>query len=153
MDATSLASEVVLRRAGLRVTDQRVVVLEILRRSGEHLDAREIYAAARAQDADVSLATVYRTVRALERAGLIEQRYFGPGHGHDHYEAAGGPEHYHFTCVKCRRVFEFEAPLVVRLQSELHRQRGWHVRRAFFMIEGECADCADHDSHGRGARG
>lgn len=149
MVTMTLTPEEELRRVGMRVTRQRALVLGILRRTREHLDAESIYAAARAQDAELSLATVYRTVRALQRAGLIERRYFGPGHTHDQFEAAGGPEHYHFTCVKCQRVFEFETPLVAKLQAKLHRQRGWHVSRVFFAFEGECAECAGHGSHGR----
>ncbi len=150
MEATALTPVEELRRAGLRVTEQRAVVLGILRQRGEHLDAEGIYAAARAQQANLSLATVYRAIRALERAGLIEQRYFGPGHAHDHYEASGGPEHYHFTCVTCRRVFEFETPLVGRLRSELQRERGWRVQRAHLTVEGECASCASkRTSEGR----
>lgn len=142
MEATVLTPAEELRRAGLRVTEQRALVLEILRQSGEHLDAEGIYAAARAQQADVSLATVYRAIRALERAGLIEQRYFGPGHTHDHYEVSGGPEHYHFSCVRCRQVFEFESPLLGKLRAELQRQRGWRVERAHLTVEGECGSCA-----------
>lgn len=153
MNTTPVGPEQELRRAGLRVTEQRALVLGILRRSKEHLDAEEIYAAAQAADADLSLATVYRTVRALEKAGLVAQRYFGPGHANDHYEPAGGPEHHHFTCVKCHRVFEFETPALAQLQGDLRRQRGWDVRRAYFSLEGVCADCAGSASQGRGVRG
>jgi len=66
-----------LRRAGLRVTGQRALILRLIRASKEHLDAEDIYAAARAQDSSLSLATVYRTIGALKRAGLVEQRYPG----------------------------------------------------------------------------
>lgn len=142
MEAMGLSPAEELRRAGLRVTEQRALVLGILRQSEEHLDAEGIYAAALAQQADVSLATVYRAIRALERAGLIEQRYFGPGHAHEHYEASGGPEHYHFACLGCQRVFEFETPLVGKLRTELQRQRGWRVHRAHLTVEGECESCA-----------
>lgn len=144
MGSTVMTPQEELRRAGLRVTEQRAFVLGFLRQSGEHLNAEEIFAAARAQRANLSLATVYRAIRALERAGLIEQRYFGPGHTHDRYEASGGPEHYHFTCGSCRRVFEFETALTRRLQAQLQRQRGWRVNRAHLTVEGECGECASH---------
>lgn len=152
METTVLTPAEELRRAGLRVTEQRALVLGILRQSGEHLDAEGIYAAARAQQADVSLATVYRAIRALERAGLIEQRHFGPGQTHDHYEASGGPEHYHFACVRCHRVFEFETPLLNRLQAELQRRRGWRVDRAHLTVEGECDECTARRSSEGSAR-
>ncbi len=130
-----------LREAGLRVTEQRARVLDILHRRGSHLDAEEIYAAARQEDANVSLATVYRTVRTLRQAGLVEHRYFGPAHDHEHYEATGRPEHYHFTCVGCGRVFEFESPPVERLLQDLARRNHWQIHGAIFTLEGRCADC------------
>ena len=131
-----------LRSAGLRVTEQRARVLEIIHRRGSHLDAEEIYAAAREEDANVSLATVYRTMRALRQAGLVELRYFGPGPDHEHYEATGRPEHYHFTCTRCGRVFEFESPAVERLLDDLTRRNHWEIQRATFTLEGWCPDCA-----------
>ena len=129
-----------LRRAGLRVTGQRALILRLIRASKEHLDAEDIYAAARAQDSSLSLATVYRTIGALKRAGLVEQRYLGPGHGHDHYEVVG-EEHYHFTCTRCGRVFEFETSLARRLGSQLRRDRGWAVARVYLSLEGIYAEC------------
>jgi Fur family ferric uptake transcriptional regulator len=129
-----------LRRAGLRVTDKRILVLRIIRGSQEHLDAEEIYAVARTEDSNLSLATVYRAIRALREAGLIEQRYLGPGHGHDHYEAAS-EEHYHFTCTCCGRVFEFESTVARRLGSQLRRDRGWEVARLHLSLEGICEEC------------
>ena len=142
MRSTQLEPAGELRGTGLRVTGQRVLILRIIRRSGEHLDVDEIWAAARAQDATVSLATVYRTVQALKRAGLVEQRYFGPAHARDHYEKVGGPEHYHFTCVRCGRVFEFETALSRRLRADLHARNGWKVAGAILSLEGTCAECA-----------
>jgi Fe2+ or Zn2+ uptake regulation protein len=133
--------EAKLRSAGLRVTEQRARVLEIIHNRGPHLDAEEIYAAAREDDVDVSLATVYRTMRALRQAGLVELRYFGPGHNHEHYEAAGGREHYHFTCKDCGRVLEFETPALERLCEDLTRRHGWEIGKAFLSLEGRCADC------------
>jgi Fur family ferric uptake transcriptional regulator len=124
------------------VTEQRARVLEIVHRRGSHLDAEEIYAAAREEDADVSLATVYRTMRALRRAGLVQRPYFGPGHDHEHYEAAGGPEHYHFTCSRCGGVFEFESSAIERLLKDLRRRNHWEIRNAFFSLQGLCSECA-----------
>jgi Fur family ferric uptake transcriptional regulator len=138
----SLPATQELRAAGLRATNQRALVLSIIRQSDGHLDAEEIYSAARAQDAGLSLATVYRTLRALRLAGLVQQRYFGPSHSHDHYEASGQSEHYHFTCVRCGQVCEFETPLVRRLSKELEGKHGWKVRHAVFLLEGLCSACA-----------
>jgi Fur family ferric uptake transcriptional regulator len=131
-----------LRAVGLRATNQRALVLSIIRQSEGHLDAEEIYAAAREQDASLSLATVYRALRALRGAGLVQQRYFGSSHSHDHYEASGEAEHYHFTCVRCGEVYEFDTPVIRRLSAELERKHGWKVRHTVFLLEGVCSACA-----------
>jgi Fur family transcriptional regulator, ferric uptake regulator len=131
-----------LRAAGIRATAQRALILDILRRSGGHLDADEIHAVARAQDASVSLATVYRTLRALRLAGLIHQRYFGAAHNHDHYETAGEAEHHHLACARCGRVEEFETALGRRLTRELQARHGWVIQKATILVEGLCPDCA-----------
>lgn len=143
MNAALHAAEIELRAAGLRVTAPRALILGILRRSGQHLDASEIHAAARRHNPGLSLATVYRTMRALRRAGLVEQRYLGPGRAQDHFEAAGSPEHYHFTCSACGRVFEFETPLVARVQADLEARLGWLVRQAIVSLEGLCQACRE----------
>ncbi len=131
-----------LRAAGMRFTAQRALILDILRRSGGHLDADEIHAAARSRDAGVSLATVYRTLRALRQAGLIHQRYFGAAHNHDHYETAGEAEHHHLACTRCGRVQEFESGMGRRLTQELQARGGWVIQKATILVEGLCPDCA-----------
>jgi Fe2+ or Zn2+ uptake regulation protein len=130
-----------LRAAGLKATAQRALVLEIIRGSGQHMDAEAIHQEAQAQEADISLATVYRTLNSLKRAGLIEQRYLARDHTREKYEAAGGSEHYHFTCLGCGAVFEFETPLIQQLQKELQHEWGWVLNRACMCYEGFCAAC------------
>jgi Fe2+ or Zn2+ uptake regulation protein len=141
---SSAASE--LRAAGLRATSQRALVLEIIRGSQTHLDADEIYGLAHGQDASISLATVYRTLKALRQAGLIEKRYFGPDHAHDHYEAAGEEEHYHLSCSQCGRVQEFKTPAVRRLVDDLQHRHAWRLQRPVLLLEGLCPVCAAQEA-------
>jgi Fe2+ or Zn2+ uptake regulation protein len=139
---TAAAAQAELRAAGMRVTAQRALILDVLRRSQGHLDAGEIHAAARQADASVSLATVYRTLRALRRAGLVRQRAFGSAFNHDHYEAAGEMEHHHLACSRCGRVLEFESALARRLTQDLQERHGWVIQRSTLLVEGVCPECA-----------
>jgi Fe2+ or Zn2+ uptake regulation protein len=129
-----------LRDAGLRVTPQRMVVLEVLEK-GEHLDAMAIHRNAAKAQRGLSLATVYRTLAALTEAGLIEQRYLDSDHSREYYEAVRGPEHHHMTCLGCGKVIEFETRRIRQLRSELEASRGWTLQRTCLCIEGYCSAC------------
>ncbi len=133
-----------LRATGHRITPQRQIVLEVVESSGEHLDAEAIYQRARerADDPRISLATVYRTLAVLKETGLIEQRYLSPAHAREHYEPAGAQEHYHFTCLGCHKVIEFQSPKVKRMAVELNRELGVEVAHACICLEGYCRTCA-----------
>jgi len=137
--AETLAS---LRATGRRVTAQRQTVLEVVESSAEHLDAEAIYQRARRRDPHISLATVYRTLAVLKDMGLIEQSYLARDHAREHYEPVGSPEHYHFTCLGCRKVIEFQSPHIRRMTTELRRELGVQVGHACVCLEGYCQDCA-----------
>jgi Fur family ferric uptake transcriptional regulator len=136
-----------LRAAGLKATPQRIEVLTILRHSDEHLDAEGIHQTALERGADVSLATVYRTLGALKKAGLVEPRALARDQNRDHFEAADRPEHHHFTCQVCGQVYEFETRHIKRLKKDLKDDYGWDLTSANLYFEGACDKCV-----GRGHR-
>jgi Fur family ferric uptake transcriptional regulator len=131
-----------LRGAGLRVTPQRMLVLEILEK-GSHLDAMAIHERAAKARRGLSLATVYRALAALTDSGLVEQRYLDSDHSREYYEAARGPEHHHMTCLGCGEVIEFETRRIRQLRSELEAMKGWVLQRTCLCIEGYCPKCQD----------
>ena len=131
-----------LRATGHRITPQRQIVLEVVETSAEHLDAEAIYQRAREKNPNISLATVYRTLTVLKDKGLIEQRFLARDHAREHYEPVGAPEHYHFTCLGCRKVIEFQSPRVTQMTTELHRELGVEVAHACICLEGYCQTCA-----------
>lgn len=122
-----------------RMTRQRRIVLQILEESQEHLDADTIYALARARDAKVSLATVYRALALFKRRGLVEEQRLGESHGH--FETAQGKPHYHFTCTGCGQVIELEASQVHDLAQRLCAGQGLEVRNVQILVQGLCKDC------------
>ncbi len=131
-----------LRATGYRVTSQRQLVLGVVETSGEHLDAEGIHQRARQKDPKISLATVYRTLNVLKHMGLIEQRYLTRDHARENYEPVGAPEHYHFTCLACHQVIEFESPRVKQMQHELRRELDIEVSHACICLEGYCQACS-----------
>lgn len=132
----------IFRQSGMRLTPQRRTILEVLDQSETHLDAEGVYHEAKARDPNISLATVYRTLAALTQLGLIHQRHLTRHDQRGYYEIAD-QQHYHFTCLRCGRVIEFDTPLISRIQQELAAEMGVQVNRARLYMEGYCAVCVD----------
>ena len=130
-----------LRSAGRRLTPQRRLILQVLEESNGHLDADALYDRVKARDPDVSLATVYRTLAVLREIGLVEEHRLGQNHGH--YEAVRQEPHYHFTCLRCGKVIEFDTPLVAQVEQELYEQEGVRVTSTHLHVSGYCAQCRD----------
>jgi Fur family transcriptional regulator, ferric uptake regulator len=130
-----------LRATGHRITPQRQIILEVVEKSAEHLDAEAVYRRAQEKDPSISLATVYRTLAVLKDEGLIEQRYLARDHAREHYEPVGAPEHYHFTCLDCHQVIEFQSPRVNQMSTELEAELGLHVLQSCLCLEGYCQTC------------
>lgn len=127
------------RATGRRLTSQRRLVLEVLEGSDEHLDAGALYDQARIHDPDISLATIYRTLAVLKEMGLVEEHRLGEEHCH--YEAVRDDPHYHFTCLLCGQVIEFDAPLVGQIKQRVSEQEGVRVTNAHLHLCGYCASC------------
>ncbi|NOX63315.1 MAG: transcriptional repressor [Chloroflexi bacterium] len=131
-----------LRAAGQRVTAPRVLLIRLLDEAEEHLDAEELYRRARRELPSINLSTVYRNLAVLKEAGLVEQRYFARDHSREYFESAVQEEHYHFTCLSCGKVVEFETPLIAKVRVDLEAQLGVDIRHACICFEGLCAECA-----------
>lgn len=130
-----------LRAAGKYLTKQRGLILEILEDSDEHLDAEAIYLQGKPQDPTLSLSTVYRTLNLFKELDLVEQRYFARDHQREHFEAKSTPEHYHFTCVRCGQIIEFETDLIAQIRADLGSELDAQITHACICFEGVCADC------------
>lgn len=135
-----------LKAGGLRITSQRLLVLQILEESKKHLDAMTVHARARERDPDLSLATVYRALGTLKGIGLVESCCLARDRRRKCYKVAGKEEHYHFTCLGCDRIIEVRAPRVEQACREVAEKLGLVLTRANVCFEGYCPDCAAKQS-------
>lgn len=110
---------------GLRMTDQRRVIARVLSSSDDHPDAEELHRRASAEDPRISLATVYRTVRLFEEAGIIERHDFRDGRSR--YEEVGDSHHDHLIDLKSGEVVEFVNEEIERLQEAIARKLGYKL--------------------------
>ncbi len=111
--------------AGLRMTDQRKVVARVIAAADDHPDVEELYARASAVDPKISLATVYRTVKIFEEAGLLEKHEFGDGRAR--YEDAERDHHDHLIDVNSGQVIEFVDPEIEALQDRIAARLGYRL--------------------------
>ncbi len=123
-----------LRRAGLRVTRPRRVILEILHRQNGHPDAHAIFADRAAREAGVSLATVYRTVKVLEESGAVQRHAFGDGPAR--FEQAQTEHHDHLIDLDTGEVIEFANARIEALQEEIAAQLGYEIVYHRFELYG-----------------
>ncbi len=128
-----------LQASGYRLTRQRRLVLQVLQESHEHLDVAAIHNLARMHDPNIGLATVYRTLAMLKDVGLVEEHNLGEDHSH--YEAVAGNPHYHFTCMVCGRVIEFDAPQVTEVVHALSEREDLVITDVHLFLSGTCAQC------------
>ena len=114
-----------LRKAGVRVTRPRQVIVAILTESEDHPDALEIFRRASKIDTTISLATVYRTMKLLEGLGAIHRHAFEGGPSR--FEQAGGEHHDHLIDLDTGDVIEFKSERIERLQNEIARSLGYDI--------------------------
>lgn len=136
----------VFQSAGMRLTSQRCLVMEVLEANDEHLDAEALYDQAKVLDPNISLATVYRTLGVLKEMGLVEEHRLGEEHSH--YESVRHEPHYHFSCLGCGRVIEFGTSLVTQIEQELVEQEGIYVVNAHLHLSGYCSQCQLQNQNG-----
>ena len=122
-------SDTILARCearGLRLTDQRRTIADVLESADDHPDVEELYARASAKDPRISLATVYRTVKLFEEAGILEKHDFGDGRAR--YETAGGEHHDHLIDLQSGEVIEFIDAEIEALQDRIADRLGYELK-------------------------
>ena len=110
---------------GLRMTDQRRVIARVLAGSQDHPDVEELYRRAVQVDPHISIATVYRTVRLFEEAGIIARHDFRDGRSR--YEELPTRHHDHLIDMKTGAVMEFEDDEIERLQEIIAERLGYKL--------------------------
>jgi len=110
---------------GMRMTEQRRVIARLLSEAHDHPDVEELHHRAHAIDPHISIATVYRTVRLFEEAGIITRHDFRDGRSR--YEEHGESHHDHLINMKTGEVVEFVDGEIEQLQEAIARRLGYKL--------------------------
>ncbi len=111
---------------GLRMTEQRRTIADVLEHSDDHPDVEELYARATLRDPRISIATVYRTVKLFEESGILEKHEFGDGRAR--YEDAERDHHDHLIDMNSGEVIEFVDTEIEALQERIAEKLGYRLK-------------------------
>lgn len=136
-----------LARRGLRLTNQRRLILAVLRATERHPTAEWVHAEVRKHLPRIGLGTVYRNLRLLADQGLLTEIHAGPSVRFD----ARLHRHHHFTCGSCARIYDLDEPVDARLDARIASRTGFQVSHHRIDFYGVCGECAS-SRPGRGDR-
>lgn len=135
-----------LRSHGLRVTPQRLAVLETLQASTTHLSAEEVYEEVRHRLPSVSLATVYNALSELRRVGQLRDL---PVSGKVRYDLVARGPHHHLVCESCHRVVDLDAHDMPQPALPEWQRRGFEILTAEIIFRSICPACQEAATHSR----
>ncbi|HXA04860.1 MAG TPA: transcriptional repressor [Bryobacteraceae bacterium] len=131
-----------LKEKGVRLTRQRQLLLELIDKSGEHLDAERLFQLAHERDPRLNRVTVYRTLKLLKQGGLVDEldlmHYGGDQH---YYETRMKQEHAHVICLRCGKVEEFFGEPLQKLRRQIESHFGFQILLARTEVGGYCSHC------------
>ena len=113
------------RKKGVRLTDQRKVIAEIMSESNDHPDVDELHKRVSSIDKKISIATVYRTVKLFEEAGILEKHDFKGGKAR--YEPSLDEHHDHLIDINSGEIIEFVDKDIEKLQNEVAKKLGYRL--------------------------
>ena len=110
---------------GMKMTEQRRVIARVLSNADDHPDVEEVHRRSAEEDSRISIATVYRTMRLFEEAGIVARHDFGDGRAR--YGEASSAHHDHLIDIKSGEVIEFRNEEIERLQAEVAKAHGYRL--------------------------
>jgi len=127
-----------LEGKNLRMTAQRMAIIDTVFSTEEHFTAEQLLAWSRERDASVSRATVYRTLPLLTESGLVQEMDFGKAFKFYDPNYAEHPNHNHIICNDCERIVEFESEKIEKIENEISHKLGFSVRTQRLQITASC---------------
>jgi Fur family ferric uptake transcriptional regulator len=124
-EPTPVSLETACIEKGMRMTEQRRTIARVLETSDDHPDVEELYRRAFAIDPNISLSTVYRTVKLFEDSGIIERHVFGEGRAR--YETLPEEHHDHLIDIRSGHVMEFRNEEIEAIQERVARELGYKL--------------------------
>ncbi len=129
----------IIRDLGLKVTQQRVQILEVVRSGPSHFTAQEVFEIVSETNPDIGFATVYRFLKKLSEQTFVTEVRMGGMPAR--YEWAAKDHHDHLTCTKCGSIVEFENQKIEELQEYVAQRHGFQLTHHVLELYGVCGEC------------
>lgn len=130
----------VLRKEGLKITPQRIAVLEEIVKDKGHRESEDIYMAIKTHKTHVSRATVYRALDILVQHGFARKLNLGDGRAR--YEPKiDSPHHDHMICNNCGKIIEFVNHEIEKIQEEIAKHHQFKLQQHIHQLFGICKEC------------
>ena len=128
-----------LRRLGLRITPQRLLIVQVLEEKDAHLSAEDVFSQVRARYPHVHISTVYRTLQLLKRLRIVTETDLGGGSVR--YELSQQERHHHLICSRCGQTLELDQAHLRPLEKAIRDHYGFRPSLHHFAIFGLCSRC------------
>lgn len=132
-----------LKAHGYKMTPQRKEILKIFEEQEGHMSAEDVYGFLRAQESEIGLATVYRTLELLSALGLLVRVDFGDGCARYELNSGQRHQHHHLICLQCKKVMEFEEDLLEELEADIALKSGFEIENHEVKFYGYCRECRE----------
>lgn len=137
-----------LKANGLKVTTQRIAILEVLEdRPNEHLTAEEIYECVKGKYPEIGLATVYRTIQLLSELNLIDKLNLDDGFVRYEIGKQGNEisshHHHHLICLGCGKVLTFQDDLLENVEEKIQSTMNFQIQDHEVKFYGYCEECKE----------
>jgi Fur family transcriptional regulator, ferric uptake regulator len=134
-----------LNEKGWRLTPQREKILHIFQTlpQGNHLSADDLYKKLTEQREEISLSTVYRTVKIMARMGILRELELAEGHKHYEINTSSPHHHHHVVCIQCNRTIEFENDSIMEQSLQQVQRCGWQMIDCQLTIYGICKEAIE----------
>ena len=135
----SLPNKKIIRELGLKVTQQRVTILDVIRQGPAHFTAQEAFEIVNERNSEIGFATVYRFLKKLSEQKYVTEVRMGGMPAR--YEWAAKDHHDHLTCTRCGKIVEFENQRIEDLQEKTAQKYGFRLTHHILELYGICKDC------------
>ncbi len=132
-------AEVILRGLGYRLTPQRLMIVEAVHDTNEHISADEIFQKVQGLYPHINISTVYRTLELLKELDLVTETDLGEGRVYYHWAAKG--RHHHLVCQGCGSITSFGDSALESLQETLRHEYEFHANLSHLALFGLCRQC------------
>ena len=139
--ATSLKAE--LNERGWRLTPQREKILSTFQQlpQGNHLSAEDLYHRLEGEGENISLSTIYRTLKLMARMGILRELELAEGHKHYEINEPSPYHHHHLICVRCNKTIEFKSESVLKVGAKTAQKEGYQLLDCQLTIHAVCPTC------------